>query len=62
MSDELKDVIIQCTHMNPDERPTTAQLLEHPFFRKSCAPADIAPYAAKADREVDRSYLDEVEH
>lgn len=24
--------------------------------------ADMAPYAAKADKEVDRSYLDEVEH
>jgi hypothetical protein len=32
------------------------------IMTSSAATSDMAPYAAKADKEVDRSYLDEVEH
>mmetsp|Transcript_16914 Transcript_16914/g.21580 ORF Transcript_16914/g.21580 Transcript_16914/m.21580 type:complete len:93 (-) Transcript_16914:32-310(-) len=30
--DELRDFISLCTKENPDERPSTSQLLQHPFI------------------------------
>eukprot|EP01006_Ploeotia_vitrea_P021643 TRINITY_DN54069_c0_g1_i1.p1 TRINITY_DN54069_c0_g1~~TRINITY_DN54069_c0_g1_i1.p1 ORF type:complete len:439 (+),score=19.09 TRINITY_DN54069_c0_g1_i1:42-1358(+) len=34
---EFMDIIDQCMHPNPEERPTTAQLLSHPWFGTSTA-------------------------
>ncbi|KAK1433368.1 hypothetical protein QVD17_10278 [Tagetes erecta] len=33
LSSEAKDFISQCFHVNPNARPTAAQLLDHPFVR-----------------------------
>jgi hypothetical protein len=46
--------------MNPAERPTCRDLMNHPLLRKCAPPAALAPYVDRADKEVDRSYLDEV--
>lgn len=35
LSDEAKDFIRACLKRNPAERPTAAQLLEHPFVKKA---------------------------
>lgn len=35
LSDECKDFIRQCLQWNPLQRPTAAQLLEHPFLMES---------------------------
>ncbi|GJZ07754.1 mitogen-activated protein kinase kinase kinase 1-like protein [Tanacetum coccineum] len=34
LSKEAKDFIFQCFHVNPRDRPTASQLLEHPFVRR----------------------------
>ncbi|KAL8250770.1 hypothetical protein R6Q59_034463 [Mikania micrantha] len=33
LSREAKDFIFQCLHVNPKDRPTASQLLDHPFVR-----------------------------
>lgn len=35
LSDESRDFIFQCLRVNPTDRPTAAQLLEHPFVKRS---------------------------
>ncbi|KAL0348272.1 UNVERIFIED_CONTAM: Mitogen-activated protein kinase kinase kinase [Sesamum angustifolium] len=34
LSRDAKDFILNCLQVNPDNRPTAAQLLEHPFVKK----------------------------
>jgi len=48
MSTEIKDFITICTKKNPDERPTSADLLKHPFLRKTCKETDLLPFISKA--------------
>jgi len=60
MSADLKDLITQCTNMEAEQRPTAAQLLSHPLFRVACPREHLVPLVARADAEVDRSYLTEV--
>ncbi|CAL9759374.1 unnamed protein product [Musa acuminata subsp. burmannicoides] len=35
LSKDARDFISQCVKVNPDDRPTASQLLEHPFVRRS---------------------------
>lgn len=35
LSAEAKDFILKCLQVNPNDRPTAAQLLEHPFLKRS---------------------------
>lgn len=35
LSTEAQDFIKSCLQVNPNDRPTAAQLLEHPFVMKS---------------------------
>nr|KYP44562.1 Mitogen-activated protein kinase kinase kinase 1 [Cajanus cajan] len=46
LSTYAQDFIWQCLEVNPDERPTAAQLLHHPFVRKplSHSSAFACPY------------------
>ncbi|KAL8217742.1 hypothetical protein R6Q57_021115 [Mikania cordata] len=44
LSREARDFIFQCFHINPNDRPTASQLLDHPFV-KSPLPS-FADYAA----------------
>jgi len=60
MSAELKDAIVQCTHMKPEERPTASQLLEHALFHKACAPDALRPFVERTERDIDRSHLEAV--
>jgi mitogen-activated protein kinase kinase kinase 1 len=34
LSRDAKDFILQCLQVNPDDRPTAAQLLNHPFLQR----------------------------
>ncbi|KAK9049526.1 hypothetical protein SSX86_031505 [Deinandra increscens subsp. villosa] len=34
LSREAQDFILQCLQVNPDDRPTAGQLLDHPFLRR----------------------------
>lgn len=33
LSNDARDFILKCVQVNPDDRPTAAQLLNHPFAR-----------------------------
>lgn len=41
-SPEFNHFVDSCLTTNPEKRPTTDELLEHPFIRKACAARDIA--------------------
>jgi len=35
LSKEARDFILECLQVNPNERPSAAQLLDHPFLRRT---------------------------
>jgi p21-activated kinase 1 len=55
MSQELKSFIEQCTTMDPDTRPSAAEMLRHPFLKKACSYADIIPLV-QANKNATESY------
>ncbi|PIN09339.1 MEKK [Handroanthus impetiginosus] len=46
LSNDARDFILKCLQVNPEDRPTAAQLLEHPFVNKppSTFPSPISPH------------------
>ncbi|AES71372.2 MAP kinase kinase kinase [Medicago truncatula] len=44
LSRDAKDFIMQCLQVNPDDCPTAAQLLNHPFLQKATFPVFISYY------------------
>ncbi|XP_027164028.1 mitogen-activated protein kinase kinase kinase 1-like [Coffea eugenioides] len=46
LSRDAQDFILECLQVNPDARPTAAQLLNHPFVRKlpSAFPSPVSPH------------------
>lgn len=48
LSREAQDFILKCLQVNPDNRPSAAQLLEHPFVKKlpSSFPSPASPHLA----------------
>lgn len=34
LSTDARDFILKCIQVNPNDRPTAAQLLDHPFVRR----------------------------
>lgn len=56
MSSEFKDFIEQCTKMNPDERPTCATLLTHPFFQRAGALSTLSSLVEKAKSESNKVF------
>lgn len=34
LSRDAQDFVLQCLQVNPDDRPTAAQLLNHPFVQR----------------------------
>jgi mitogen-activated protein kinase kinase kinase 1 len=44
LSIDAQDFILQCLQVNPDNRPTPAQLLDHPFVKLSSLLAPASPY------------------
>ncbi|GAU31237.1 hypothetical protein TSUD_149230 [Trifolium subterraneum] len=43
LSRDAKDFILQCLQVNPDDRPTAAQLLNHPFLQRPLSQSS-SPY------------------
>eukprot|EP00696_Hemimastix_kukwesjijk_P007077 gnl/Hemi2/18973_TR6278_c0_g1_i1.p1 gnl/Hemi2/18973_TR6278_c0_g1~~gnl/Hemi2/18973_TR6278_c0_g1_i1.p1 ORF type:complete len:229 (+),score=53.96 gnl/Hemi2/18973_TR6278_c0_g1_i1:391-1077(+) len=50
----FKNFMARCLDLDPNNRATAAQLLEHPFIRQSCRPRELLPLCAKA-KEIQRS-------
>ncbi|GFP87108.1 mitogen-activated protein kinase kinase kinase 1 [Phtheirospermum japonicum] len=48
LSKDAQDFILKCLQVNPDNRPTAALLLEHPFVKKlpSTFPSPVSPHYA----------------
>ena len=46
-SADLKDFTAQCLRKKVDARPNADELLSHPFLKKACEPADLAPLIAQ---------------
>ncbi|XP_057803525.1 mitogen-activated protein kinase kinase kinase 1-like [Salvia miltiorrhiza] len=48
LSRDAQDFILKCLQVNPDNRPTAAQLLDHPFVKKSPSsfPSPASPHYA----------------
>lgn len=61
MSPEFKDFIEQCTRMVPDERPSCAELLQHPFLLKACSFPDLSPLVEKAKAESKKVFEEDEE-
>eukprot|EP01087_Luapelamoeba_hula_P005127 TRINITY_DN1520_c0_g1_i3.p1 TRINITY_DN1520_c0_g1~~TRINITY_DN1520_c0_g1_i3.p1 ORF type:complete len:698 (+),score=154.69 TRINITY_DN1520_c0_g1_i3:242-2335(+) len=56
MSDDFKDFITQCTMMEPDQRPTTDQMLQHPFLKHAGNPRDLIPLVQRTKDLVNRCF------
>jgi p21-activated kinase 1 len=52
MSDDLKDFINLCTIVEPDQRPSSSDLLKHPFLSKACNFADMIDITIHARKEA----------
>lgn len=46
LSRDASDFILQCLQVNPDQRPTAAELLDHPFVKRpiSTLSGSASPY------------------
>lgn len=46
LSKDARDFILQCLQVNPDDRPTAAKLLNHPFVQRpvSTLSGSASPY------------------
>jgi len=58
MSEDFKDFIIQCTVMEPDYRPSCADLLNHPFLQCACSPNDLIPMTQKTKELIAQTLAD----
>lgn len=50
LSQDARDFILQCLQVNPNDRPTAAQLLEHSFVRRSLSTSSsgsASPYIGR---------------
>jgi len=56
MSSQFKDFIEQCTVMDPNSRPTSTQLLSHPFLKLACDPREMLPLVQRTKAESVREY------
>ncbi|KAK9054266.1 hypothetical protein SSX86_025344 [Deinandra increscens subsp. villosa] len=48
LSREARDFVLQCFHINPSDRPTASQLLDHPFVKRPLPPP--TDYASASPR------------
>lgn len=53
MSPDLKDFIEQCTIMDPVDRPSAAQMLQHPFLRRACRQDQLVPLVISNKKKKD---------
>ena len=54
-----QEFIAKCAVMDPNERWSATEALQHRFLKKACAPEKLSPYVKRAKEEADRSYLEE---
>lgn len=43
LSRDAQDFILKCLRVNPDDRPTASQLLDHPFVKRLSFPSPVSP-------------------
>jgi len=55
MSGEFRNFIEVCTRMDPEERPSSTELLRHPFLSKACSLSHLTSYVEIA-RENAQEY------
>jgi len=55
MSSEFRNFIEVCTKMDPEDRPTSSELLRHPFLSKACSLSHLTTYVEIA-RENAQDY------
>jgi len=58
LSAKFKDFVNQCTKMNPEERPTAQEMLQHPFLDLACPLKEITPLV-KQTIAANQMYLDD---
>lgn len=52
-SPEYNDFVKKCLILNPDDRPTATELLEHPFIKKSQGKSILAELVANSIDEIE---------
>ena len=60
-SPELKDFITQCTQREAKDRPSCAELLNHPFITRACDKSELIQLVEIAKEEKENDYLDDDE-
>jgi p21-activated kinase 1 len=58
-SPEFLDFLGMCLKLVPADRPPAAALLEHPFLKTACEPAEIPPMIEIADRAMSAQKFDD---
>eukprot|EP01087_Luapelamoeba_hula_P001046 TRINITY_DN1079_c0_g2_i2.p1 TRINITY_DN1079_c0_g2~~TRINITY_DN1079_c0_g2_i2.p1 ORF type:complete len:950 (-),score=193.52 TRINITY_DN1079_c0_g2_i2:107-2956(-) len=56
MSEDLKDFIRMCTIMEPDDRPSSSDLLMHPFLLQAAPMTDLIPMVNRTKNETNRDF------
>eukprot|EP00005_Dracoamoeba_jomungandri_P002090 CAMPEP_0174251810 /NCGR_PEP_ID=MMETSP0439-20130205/1515_1 /TAXON_ID=0 /ORGANISM="Stereomyxa ramosa, Strain Chinc5" /LENGTH=597 /DNA_ID=CAMNT_0015332229 /DNA_START=67 /DNA_END=1860 /DNA_ORIENTATION=+ len=59
MSEEFQDFICQCTDMDPDTRPSSEELLSHPFLSFAVDPTEMIPAIRTAKDVIAQAYEEE---
>eukprot|EP01103_Thecamoeba_quadrilineata_P002822 TRINITY_DN1268_c0_g1_i2.p1 TRINITY_DN1268_c0_g1~~TRINITY_DN1268_c0_g1_i2.p1 ORF type:complete len:106 (-),score=17.03 TRINITY_DN1268_c0_g1_i2:61-378(-) len=54
MSEKFKDFINQANLLDPAQRPTSMQLLKHPFLTNAKGVSELAPFVTKAKLEKEK--------
>ena len=65
LSPPLHDFLAQCLRKDPAQRPTAAQLLEHPFLRAACSREDASQYIHRfsyADKRLQEQAMSFIAH
>jgi serine/threonine protein kinase len=56
MSEEFKDFIRSCTVMDADQRPSSTQLLSHPFLTMGGPASELVPLVERTKKEAQRDF------
>ncbi|KAJ4815220.1 Mitogen-activated protein kinase kinase kinase 1 [Rhynchospora pubera] len=57
LSKEAQDFIMQCVRVNPDDRPSAVQLLEHPFVKRPLPLRASPPASRSSPSRTDPNYF-----
>jgi len=56
MSSNFKDFIERCTIMDPNLRPSSTQMLSHPYLKLACNPRELVPFVQRTKEETVREW------